>query len=108
MEVFQHSKALSALTKAIKASATLQEALIELKIVLADQNEGHQAAKEHRPQQENAQRYQIPDNAKSHRCKGCNARIYFVGTANGKSMPVEQDGYPHWERCSDPAQFRKE
>lgn len=52
--------------------------------------------------------YDIPDDAQPTSCRGCSAKIYFVRTKNGKWMPVNPDGTPHWGTCDKAKQFRKE
>lgn len=52
-------------------------------------------------------RYQIPEGTRPKKCRSCSATIYFVPTDSGRTMPVEGDGLPHWERCDDPDRFKK-
>jgi hypothetical protein len=40
-------------------------------------------------------------------CRGCDAEIYWVTTKNGKKMPMNHDGIPHWKTCPKAKDFRK-
>ena len=51
--------------------------------------------------------YEIPPGTPVVACKGCGAAIQFVETANGKQMPVNHDGTPHWSTCPQAKRFRK-
>ena len=40
-------------------------------------------------------------------CKSCGAYITFGTTKNGKLMPLNNDGTPHWATCLNPSVHRK-
>lgn len=40
-------------------------------------------------------------------CRACRAPITFAETKNGKLMPVDADGTPHFAACPEAARFRK-
>ena len=42
-------------------------------------------------------------------CRGlhCGATIWWQITANGKRMPVNRDGTPHWATCPDSKFFKR-
>lgn len=40
-------------------------------------------------------------------CKGCGEKIVWVVTKNGKRMPLDPDGTPHWASCPAAPEFRK-
>lgn len=52
-------------------------------------------------------KFDIPPNAEFTYCRGCNATIYWIITANSKRMPVDADGISHFATCSHPERFRK-
>jgi hypothetical protein len=43
------------------------------------------------------------------RCKGCNARIYWVrhSSTTGRTAPYNPDGTPHFGTCPDADKFRR-
>lgn len=55
------------------------------------------------------QKYKIPFGAQPSTCKSasCKARIFWIVTPLGKSMPVDPDGTPHWSSCPDAEKFHK-
>lgn len=40
-------------------------------------------------------------------CRACNQQIWMVKMANGKTMPVSQDGVSHFADCPNAAEFRR-
>ena len=46
-------------------------------------------------------------NAPTATCKSCRSAIYWVKTENGKNMPINTDGTPHWATCPNAREFRK-
>ena len=52
-------------------------------------------------------KYDIPEGVRPSPCKGCSADIYWIRTKNGKWMPVDADGTPHWATCPDRKKFGK-
>jgi len=52
-------------------------------------------------------KYDVPALDLGRPCKACGKTIHFVKTKNGKMMPVEWDGTPHWGNCTDPGGFKK-
>lgn len=40
-------------------------------------------------------------------CRGCGQQIWMVKLANGKTMPVSQDGVSHFADCPNAAEFRR-
>tara|TARA_Y100000310_G_scaffold100468_1_gene98331 strand:- start:3671 stop:3916 length:246 start_codon:yes stop_codon:yes gene_type:complete len=53
-------------------------------------------------------KYDIPFNAPAGKCKGCRAYIRWIFTKNGKRMPVDPDGTPHFATCPKAQQFQKQ
>ncbi len=51
--------------------------------------------------------YEIPKGAPEAKCRGCDATIFWVKTENGKNMPVDPDGTPHWGTCSKADRFNE-
>jgi hypothetical protein len=41
------------------------------------------------------------------RCRGCDARIYWVKTDKGRNMPIDCGGVPHWVSCPNRDQFKR-
>ena len=52
-------------------------------------------------------RYEVPEGTPRARCKGCNAKIYWIRTKKRKWMPVDADGTPHFAACPKARRFRK-
>jgi uncharacterized protein with PIN domain len=56
-------------------------------------------------------KFEIPANAKTTRCRSCNATITFVTTEKNRLMPVdvvgEHRGESHFAHCDNPKRFRK-
>lgn len=52
-------------------------------------------------------KYEIPEGTRPAPCKGCKAWIYWVKTKNGKNMPVDEDGTPHWATCTKAKDFKR-
>ena len=51
--------------------------------------------------------YDIPDGTRLSHCSGCGRGIYWVFTKNGKRMPVDPDGQPHWATCPKAKEFKR-
>lgn len=51
--------------------------------------------------------FEIPPSAHPTECRGCGALIYWIKTAAGKAMPVNQDGVSHFATCKMAAEFRR-
>jgi hypothetical protein len=51
--------------------------------------------------------FKIPRNAEPRKCRKCQATLYFVQSGKGGTMPVNEDGQPHWATCTDPDAFRR-
>lgn len=51
--------------------------------------------------------FEIPEGAHPTECRGCEQMVYWIRTASGKSMPVNQDGTSHFSNCPKAADFRK-
>lgn len=53
--------------------------------------------------------YEIPPGTREVVCKGekCLRGIFWIETKNGKRMPVDPDGTPHWATCPDAGRFTK-
>jgi len=52
-------------------------------------------------------RFHIPPGTPTATCKGCGEFIKWILTKNGKNMPVDADGKPHWATCKKADQFRR-
>ncbi len=52
--------------------------------------------------------YDIPQNSRPTKCKGCGKTIHWVKTEKGRNMPVDPDGAPHWIKCDPVFTVRKE
>lgn len=50
--------------------------------------------------------YPIPPGAIAHPCLGCDAPIYWIRTAAGKNMPLNEGGSPHWGTCPNADRFK--
>lgn len=54
-----------------------------------------------------ALRFAIPEGTRPSSCRSCDARIFWIKTSSGKSMPVDQDGASHFATCPNAAQHRR-
>lgn len=52
-------------------------------------------------------KFQISEDARVDMCKGCGAGIFWQKTKNGKWMPLDPDGTPHWSTCPKAEEFRR-
>lgn len=52
-------------------------------------------------------RYEIPKGTPASKCKGCEEYIYWVKTRNGKNIPVNADGFCHFDTCTKRGQSRQ-
>lgn len=51
-------------------------------------------------------KYEIPDGTTPSHCRFCERQIFWVNTVNGKNMPVDPDGTPHFATCPETGRFR--
>lgn len=54
-----------------------------------------------------APRFPIPEGTRASSCRSCDAAIFWIKTAAGKSMPVDRDGTSHFATCPHAAQHRR-
>jgi len=53
-------------------------------------------------------KYTIPKGTVPSRCKACKKMIFYVRTKQGKWMPLNPDGEPHWASCPKAKEFKRE
>lgn len=51
--------------------------------------------------------FEIPVGTPASACRSCHARIFWIRTTAGKSMPVDTDGTSHFATCPNAAKHRK-
>lgn len=52
-------------------------------------------------------KFDIPEGTPPAKCRGCDAKIFWVKTPANKNMPVDPDGEAHWGTCPKANEFGK-
>ena len=50
---------------------------------------------------------EIPLDTQPRKCTSCNEKVFWVKTKQGKFIPVDYDGTPHWLTCAKKGSHRK-
>lgn len=51
--------------------------------------------------------FEVPAGTPQSKCKSCGAAVYWIKTAGGKNMPVNEKGESHFSDCPNAASHRR-